>query len=251
MIQTDNKNYSKIPQYQGKENDTKRILLSDKNQKEYREISNKLRNYWEIGKNAAAEVNKILNKLIAILHDEHPSWSITKIAYTICIQHEDLEGFSRPTILSKLDDDNRRLLYNKGGKGLPTKSYNNEPKNSAFKINREEKKHNFATAYQFKNSESNTRTNDNEPKKKLDKAPESLDQELEQKNEQRFDGNDVYLTQYHHDLQTTKQSLYEARMQIEEQDQKIQELTIKNLNFNADKIVTKLCTLDYKDKNFH
>ena len=55
------------------------------------------------------------------------------------------------------------------------------------------------------------------------------------------------LTQYHHDLQTTKQLLYEARMQIEEQDQKIQELTIKNLNFNANKIVTKLYTLEYKD----
>ena len=174
MIQTDNKNYSKILQYQGGENDTK-IIISDKNQKEYQEISNKLRNYWEIGKNAAAEVNKILNKLIAILHEEHPSWSITKIAYTIWVQHEDLEGFSRPTILRKLDDDNRRLLHNKGGKRLPTKSYNNEPKNSAFKINREEKKHNFATSYQFQNSESNTRTNDNETTKILDKVPEFLD----------------------------------------------------------------------------
>ena len=145
-----------------------------------------------------------------------------------------------------MDDDNRRLLYNKVGKCLPTKSYNNEPKNSAFKINRAEKEHNFATAYQFQNSESNTRTND-ETKKILDKTPESLDPEL-QKNEQPLEGNDVYLTQYHHDLQTTKRLLYEARMQIEEQNQKIQELTIKNLNFNANKIVTELYTLDYKDQ---
>ena len=39
LIQTGNKNYSKIRPYQGEENDTK-IIVSDKNQKEYGDTSN-------------------------------------------------------------------------------------------------------------------------------------------------------------------------------------------------------------------
>ena len=84
--------------------------------------------------------------------------------------------------------------------------------------------------------------------KELNKTPESLDPEFEQKNEQPFEESDLYLTQSHHNLETTKQLLYEAGMQVEEQVQKIQELTIKNLDFNANKIVTKLYTLDYTDQ---
>ena len=222
MIQTDNKNYSKLSQYQGKENDNKIIIVSDKNQKEYRDTSNELRNYWEIGKNAAAKVNKILNKLIAILHEEHPSWSITKIAYTIWVQHEDLEGFSRPTIVSKLDNDNRKLLHNKGGKRLPTKSNNIKIEKSSNNV---DDRVSLRNADQIKNAESATviENNANEIIKEFPKqtAEEyTLNESLKE--------NDTYLTP-HNELQITKQLLQEARETIGELNLKIQDLSLNKI----------------------
>ena len=181
-----------------------------------------LRNQWGIGKKAAAEVKKILNKLIAILHEEHPSWSITKIAYTLWVQHQDLEGFSRPTILGKLDDDNRRLLHNKDGKHLPTKSNNIKIEKSSNNI---DDRLSLRKANQIKNAESASviENNANEIIKEFPKqtAEEyTLNESLKE--------NDTYLT-LHNELQNTKQRLQEARETIGELNITIQDLSLNKI----------------------
>lgn len=78
--------------------------------KEFTETNNKVRNEWEVGRKAARNVAKNLNELVAIIHKEHPDWTIKKIARQIWIANEDLEGFSTDTIYRNLNDDNRALL---------------------------------------------------------------------------------------------------------------------------------------------
>ena len=197
------------------------IILSDKNKEEFNRTSHELRTHWKIGRNAAEEVTKRINNLVVILHEEHPDWSITKIAYNIWIQHQDLEGFSRPTILSKLNDENRKLLRNKDGKGLPTKSNNKNLEESSTPI---DETLYLSTAHQIKNAESVPITEE-----QTDEMLKELLKPIEEDSTSNdpLQENKSYLTQQYRELQTTKQLLQEARKQIEQLNEKVQELSIK------------------------
>jgi hypothetical protein len=85
-------------------------MISKKKEKEFNFISRELESYWDIGRNAAQEVGKRVNILISILHEDHPDWSFNKIANTLSIKFEHLEGFSRATIYRNINESNRRLL---------------------------------------------------------------------------------------------------------------------------------------------
>jgi hypothetical protein len=62
-----------------------------------------------------------IDELVDIVHDEHPDWSLTKIAQYICAENEDLDGFSSKTIYDKISDE-KRILY---GRSEMIRSNNN------------------------------------------------------------------------------------------------------------------------------
>ena len=66
--------------------------------------------HWDMGREAARKANIKLNDMVAGLHEQHPDWTFTKIAKTLWLKHQHLEGFTLGTIRQKLDDNNQKLI---------------------------------------------------------------------------------------------------------------------------------------------
>jgi hypothetical protein len=66
--------------------------------------------HWDMGREAARKANIKLNDMVAGLHEQHPNWAFTKIAKTLWLKHQHLEGFTPQTIRKKLDDNNLNLI---------------------------------------------------------------------------------------------------------------------------------------------
>lgn len=212
--------------------DNKITLVSDKNKKRYNDAKCEFKTYFEKGIKVLDEAKKRINVMVTILHEEYPDWSIRKIAYQIWLENEDVEGFSKDKVYRNLDEVNLLLLdqtkQNRKkvlGESVITNKHkiiedSSNTNNDADKDN----KISVPTVYQIKNAENIKVTESNKP----------------------LQEDDPYLTQYQ-ELQTTKQLLEEARMQIEEQDQKIKELTIEKVA-TCGKRFTFNCNLEVKDQ---
>ena len=66
--------------------------------------------HWNMGLEAARKAAIKLNDMVSGLHQQHKDWSFTKIAKTIWIKNQELEGFTTQTIRKKLDEDNLKLI---------------------------------------------------------------------------------------------------------------------------------------------
>lgn len=87
---------------------------------DYKKESARFREAWIEGTKQAKIAHEALNRMIVILHEDNPDWSMREIALTIAIDHADLEGFSKTKIYNELSEENRRILqdtgFPKGGK---------------------------------------------------------------------------------------------------------------------------------------
>ena len=66
--------------------------------------------HWDMGREAARKANIKLNEMVSGLHKQHENWSYTKIAKTLWLKHQHLEGFTTKIIRKKLDENNLKLI---------------------------------------------------------------------------------------------------------------------------------------------
>jgi hypothetical protein len=240
LSQTQTKVSSKIGQSKCGEDDIEIAKVSDNNEKRYREASGELKTFWNIGRKAAEEVNKRLNIMVKILHEEHPDWSINRIAHQIWIENEDLDGFSKDKIYRKLDQVNRSLIdqakqnRNKVLEKSVLSSKHKIIEDSSITNNNNDdcinNKINLPPTYQITNAEITTIT-ENENNRILKDLPEPIEETLSNQYSQENNSN---LSLYQ-ELQIARQLLQEAREQIEELNQKVQELAIEKVGIYGNK----------------
>jgi hypothetical protein len=91
--------------------------------KRFERKNEEVRAYYVNYKKCEDELRNKINELAFIVHDEHPDWSLNKIAHFIWVANQDLDGFSKKEIYRKVTDENRILLdvkVTKPKKSLPS-----------------------------------------------------------------------------------------------------------------------------------
>ena len=228
-------------------------IVSDKNKNRYNDAKCEFKTYFEKGINLLEEAKKRINIMVTILHEEYPDWSIRKIAYQIWLENEDIEGFSKDKIYRNLDEANILLLnptkQNRKkvlGESVLTNKHKILEESSTTNTDADadkDYKSNLPTIYQTKHAE-NIKIKEEKANGNIKDLPNSTKEYF--LSNKTLQENNPYLTQYQ-ELQTTKQLLDEARIQIEEQDQKIKELSIEKVGTYVNRF-TFTFDLEVKDQ---
>jgi hypothetical protein len=74
-------------------------------EKEYHDLSAKFKEEWASLTENMESIKTIIVKMVGVLREIHPDWSIRRIIYKIAADHNGLKGFNRTTIWQQLPED--------------------------------------------------------------------------------------------------------------------------------------------------
>lgn len=92
--------------------------------KRFAKKNDEVRAYYLSYKDSEYDLGIKVNELALITKEENPKWTLNKIANFICMVNQDLDGFSRSSVLKNVTEENKILLDVKvtKPKGLPSPS---------------------------------------------------------------------------------------------------------------------------------
>jgi hypothetical protein len=80
----------------------------------YHDAVNEFKAMWPNYRNVVRELAEPINKMINVVFEVHPEWSVRRVINTIAADLSDLKGFSVRHLYRFLDHENRARIYKKG-----------------------------------------------------------------------------------------------------------------------------------------